>query len=312
VSLLLAGCFSDVGNTDEDTGDATATGAGTGTTAASTSVTGADAAGSMSGGATTFPSDDDTSTTAPTTESSSPSEAGSSSESDTGDESFCESQPSEVVVCHDFDGVGPLAGASIWEQHGTLDVSETRAVSEPRSMEVVATGDPAEGTNVSMGRTLAGVRLPFAGELSAQAWLDAACFTLVGGGPERLLMALQFVDNGAATGPFLLNLTLWVTSEGSTLYVSDEGQGFPSQPYPLGIPFPSEAWVAIAIVFDASDNVASVTVGEDTEMVPIDLVTEVVTQEIATVAPSISIGTAMGPGVPGCTMWFDDVRVALH
>jgi hypothetical protein len=308
-SVLLAGCFSDPGTFDDDDADATGSATDAGTTAVSASASGGPS-GSASGSASTVTTSDESgSTTAPPGSSTTGSDESGSGSSDTGEAGFCDAQPEEVVICYDFDGASPFAGASVWEQHGTVDASDAQSVSPPRSMEVVALGDAAENTNASIGRGLPGVPVPFAGELALQAFVEDACFTFMSGGPERLLGALNFIDENSGAGPFLLNFTLWVTSTESTLYVSTEGQGFPSQPYPLGIPFPTEQWVPIAIAFDATSDVATVTIGATTQEVTVGVITDDVTQEIAGIAPAISVGTAMGPGVPGCTMWFDDVVV---
>jgi hypothetical protein len=222
-----------------------------------------------------------------------------------GDLTFCDQQV-DVLLCYDFDGANPLEGLTPVEQHGSLDASNAQSVSPPNSLEVVVLGDDVDQSNVSVGASVSGAPVPFDGVLSAKAWLDPACLN----GPERLLMALQFIDNGNPNGPFMLNLTLWVGQGYAKLYASDEGVGFPSTAYQFDYAFATGEWVDVAIGFAANLDTVIVTLGQYEEMIKIEEGTVAVLQEIAAIQPTISIGTAMAAAQPGCTMYFDDVIVA--
>jgi hypothetical protein len=224
-----------------------------------------------------------------------------------GDPTFCDQQGANVLLCYDFDGVDPLAGLiPLQRQNGMLGVSEAQSVSPPRSLEVIAVGDDMQGADVSISTTLGGAAVPFDGELSTKIWLDASCLT----DSERSLVAMQFLDNSNPDAPFKLNLTLWATATYVKLYVSDAGQGFPSVPYQLDVPLPTQAWTDVRIRFAANQSVVTVTLGGIEHPVPVAEVTQELIQEIAAITPTVSIGTSTAQGAAGCTMYVDDVIVS--
>jgi hypothetical protein len=224
---------------------------------------------------------------------------------------WCEDQPGTILVCHDFDGPVAFLGAALFEEHGTVDVSDEQWTSPPYSMRVEVLPDAVEPSNASLGQALVGATLPFDGVVSTRMWIEPECFASGAATVQRLALALQYAGGTEPEGPFELNTTIWFTADDVVYYESDQPQGYGDNTvgHALGVALATSEWHTLSIAHDAASSAVNVTIDGLPHDFALSLATQDVIAEIADTTPAIAVGTTMANNQPGCTMYFDDVIV---
>jgi hypothetical protein len=308
-TCAILGCFGEADtDVDVDAGESSGRESGEGATtdASGTSTT---TVGSGSGTASTTSDPDTSSTSDASSETSDATSSADESSTTGGTATWCASQRGDVLLCHDFDDDVPFLGANLWQDHGTVEVSDEQSTSPPSSMRVEVTPNATEPSNASLGQQIVGASLPFAGVLAVRMWIAPECFAGAGGSVQRLALALQFFDARDPDGPFLLNTTIWFSQDDTYYYESDQPQGYPSTEHPLGVALAPDMWHEITLDHDAAGDLVTIGIDGALQNVQLALATDGVIDQISDIVPAIAVGTAMAPNQPGCTMYFDDVIV---